>query len=99
MEREEQTDTEAEHDLSEYFEASRHTFLVFAEDFDVVVNEADEAQPQGGDEHGYDVDVVEFGKEEGWNHNGGEDKQAAHSGGAFLFFLSLEAEVADGLAY
>ena len=69
-----------------------------AEDLDVVVQPADQPQPDGRDDHQLDVDVVEPSEEQDRDEDRQQDDDAAHRGGAAFLELSLEPEVADVLA-
>ena len=99
MEREEQTHTQSQHNLTEDFELAGHAGFVLLEDLDIIVDESNQPQPHGGDQHGDDVDVVQLCQQQGGDDNGRKDDETAHGGGALLLFLPFEAEIADGLAY
>ena len=98
MEGKEKPHSETQHHLTKDFEASGHASLVFLEDFYVIIDKADNAQPHGGNEHGDDIYVVQLGKEKRGDDNGGKDEQTAHGGSALFLFLAFESEVADRLA-
>ncbi len=58
------------------------------EDFDVVVNEADGAHNEDGEEEELDVDVVGSCEEEHSDEAGADDHESAHRGCfAFAFFF------------
>lgn len=69
-----------------------------AEDLDVVVQAADESEPERRDEHQLDVDVVELAHQQRGNQDGQQDEDAAHGRGAALLELSFEPQVANLLA-
>ena len=55
---------DAHADLADDLEASRESFFVFLEDLDVVVDEADGAQPHRDEQHHLGVDVGQVGKQQ-----------------------------------
>ena len=69
-----------------------------AEDLDVVVQTADQPQPDGRDQHQPDVDVAQVADEQHRDQDGDEDDDATHRGGTLLLQLALQPEVADLLA-
>ena len=85
--------------MADDLEFPRQALLVFHEDLDVVVDEADAAEQHGHEEHALDVDVGEVGQEQGRNEDGTQDDDAAHGRGALLLHLAFESEVADDFAY
>ena len=60
------------------FEASRQAFLVAAEDFDVVVHAAEEAEPERRDNHQYEVDVAHTAQQQHGHEYGYDDDYATH---------------------
>ena len=95
---ERQADNQPEAHLGDDLEAPVQPLLVFLEDLDIVVCKAQCAQPDGGDEHKDQVDVVQPGEEEQGDDDGDDDDDAAHRGCAFLAQLTLKAQLADGFA-
>ena len=91
-------DDDAQPDLAHDLKAALEPLLVVAEDLDVVVQPADQPQPDGRDDHQLDVDVVEPSEEQDRDEDRQQDDDAAHRGGAAFLELSLEPEVADVLA-
>lgn len=69
--------------------------FVVAEDFDVVVQKADQPQPDRRNQHQLDIDVVELSEKQYGDENGQQDDYAAHRGRAFLLELSFEPQIAD----
>ena len=69
-----------------------------AEDLDVVVQPADEPQPDGRNQHQLNVYVVELPEEEHRNQNGHKDDHTAHRRGSLFLELSLKPQIADLLA-
>ena len=64
----------------------------------VVVEEADAAHPGGGHQHQDHVDVGQVAEQQAWDEDAEYYDEAAHGGGADLFHLPFEAEVAHHLA-
>jgi len=50
----------AQHELSNEFGCGLHAFFVFFEDFDVIIDAADYAHPNGAHDHQNHIDVAEF---------------------------------------
>ena len=75
---------ETDADLSHNLVFTLQSFLVLAENLDVVVHETEESEPYGGDEHQDEVDVAHAAKQQGRNQDGNDDDDAAHGGNAFL---------------
>ncbi len=65
---------------------------------EVVVEEPYETEPHCGEHHQEHVHVGELAHEETGHHDSGNDDYATHGGGACLFELTFEVEVAHNLA-
>ncbi len=89
------TDDDAQPHLADDLEAAFEALLVFAEYFDVVVGEAQQAEPHGGYDHELDIDVAQVAEEYDRHEHRAQDDHAAHRRGAAFFHLALQAEVAD----
>ena len=85
----------AQADLSHDLETPFEPLFVVAEDFDVVVQKADQPQPDRRNQHQLDIDVVELSEKQYGDENGQQDDYAAHRGRAFLLELSFEPQIAD----
>ena len=92
-------DDDAHADLADDLEAACESFFVFLEDLDVVVDEADGAQPHRYEQHHLGVDVGQVGKQQRRNQDGREDDEAAHGRGALLVHLAFQPEVAHDFTY
>ena len=92
------SDDDAEAHLPHDLETALQPLLPVAENLDVVVQTADQAEPDRRHEQQLDVDVVQLAEEQHRDQDGDEDDDAAHRGGAAFLELSLEPEVADVLA-
>lgn len=91
-------DDQSETDLSDDLETPLEPLLVVPEDLDVVVQPADEPEPQGRADHQLDVNVVEPPEQKDRHEYGHEDDDAAHRRRAPFLELPFESEVADLLA-
>ena len=91
-------DDDADAHLSHDLELAFEPLLVVAEDLDVVVQEAQQPQPDGRNDHQLNVDVVQPAEQQHGNQHGQKDHHAAHGGRAPFLELAFEAEVADLLA-
>lgn len=92
------SDDDAEPHLSHDLETALQPLLPVAENLDVVVQSADQTEPDGRHEQQLDVDVVQLADEQHRDQDGDENDHAAHRGRAFLLQLALKPEVADVLA-
>ena len=95
---ERQADNQPETHLGDDLEASVQPLFILLEDLDIVVCKAQCAQPDGGDEHKDQVDVVQPGEEEQGDDDGDDDDDAAHRRCTFLAQLTFETQFADGFA-
>ena len=91
-------DDDAETHLPDDLEAPLESLLVVAENLDIVVQTADEAEPEGRHQHQQHVDVVQPAEEEHGHQHGQQDNDAAHRGGAAFLELAFETEIANLLA-
>ena len=92
------SDDDAEAHLPHDLETALQPLLPVAENLDVVVQTADQAEPDRRHEQQLDVDVVQLAEEQHRDQDGDENDHAAHRGRAFLLQLALKPEVADLLA-
>jgi len=99
MEREQEAYAQTQHHLPEHLELSGHARFVFLEHFDIVVDEAYQAQPKSGDKHCDHIDIVQLGQQQCGQHYGCQYQQPSHGGGALFFFLSFKTKAANRLAY
>ena len=74
------------------------TLLILLEDFDVVVRKAEPAEPERGNDHQDDVDIVEPAEEQRRDQDSREDDQPAHRGGALLGEHALDGVGSHGIA-
>ena len=66
----------------------RNPSLFFLEYLDVIIQESDQTQPDGGHQHQNDIDVGEIGKKQNRDHDGGQDNDPTHGGGS-LFLMPV----------
>ena len=91
-------DDDTQPDLSHDLEAPLEALLAVAKHLDVVVQSADQPQPDGRDQHQLHVNVVQLAQQQRRDEDGDEDDHAAHRRRAPLLELPLEPQVADLLA-
>ena len=90
---------QAETYLADNLEFAAHAVLVVALHLEVVVGEAQSAEPHGGHQHQNHVDVGEVAHQQAGEHRGHYYYDATHGGGAGFLHLPLEVEVAHNLSY
>ena len=85
--------------LSGNFVFTFQSFFVVELELAVIVEETDDSHPEGGHYHQNHIDIPEIAHQQARNQYGEYYYQAAHGGSAGLLHLSLQSEIADGLAY
>src|SRR5262245_52758984 len=85
--------------LSEHFELPMQTFFIFFEDFDVIVKETDQAQPNRSDQHDDDVHIVQLGQQQRWNNDRGDHDHSSHRGSSLFLLFTGQTQITDGLSY
>src|SRR5690606_36885472 len=91
--------TTAKPDLAEHFESSGKSLLVLLENLDVVVKKSNQTEPYGGNDQQQDIYVFKLGKEQRGHQDCRNNNETSHRGCAFLFHLSLQAQVAYFLTH
>ena len=94
-----ESDNQPETHLTDNLEFAAHAVLVVAGDFKVVVGETETPEPHGGHKHQNHVDVAQVAHQQAGHERRHYDDYAAHSGGACLFHLPLQPEIAHDFAY
>ena len=89
---------ESQDDLSHDLVFAGHSLLVLAEDLDVVVREAETAQPYQSDQQQLDIHVGQVSEQQHRDEYRTEDEYPAHRGSAFLGQLPFQTQVADLLS-
>ena len=92
------TYNDTQHNLSHELGLFRNAVLVVFYALDVVIGETEGTEPQGGEDHQQDVNVVELVEQQHRYQQGYDDKDATHLGRVRLILLSGKAEVALLLA-
>ena len=95
---ERQAHNESNADLTYNLVLALQTVLVLAENLDIVVEEAEEAQPDGGADHQQQVDVAHAAQQQHGHKDADGDDDATHCGHTDLLFAEgIDALVAGCL--
>ena len=92
------TDDQSEADLPDDLVPAAEPFLVLAKHLDVVVQETDQSEPDGRNDHQPRINVGQVAEQQRRDQNRNQDNNAAHRRRSAFLQLSFEAEVADLLA-
>ena len=92
------TDDQSETDLPDDLVPAAEPFLVLAKHLDVVVQETDQSEPDGRNDHQPRINVGQVAEQQRRDQNRNQDNNAAHRRRSAFLQLSFEAEVAHLLA-
>jgi hypothetical protein len=95
---EEDAEKDAEQDLAHELLATDQSLGLALDDLQVVVEEAEDAHPDRGQQQEVDVGIPQIGPEQRRDHRGGQDDEPAHRRRAGFRAVPLGALLADHLA-
>ncbi len=75
--------------LTHNLEPTCKSILIFPKYFDIIIQKAYSAQPNGSNQQKNDVNIIDIGKKQSRNDDTGHDHQSAHGWGTFFLLLTF----------
>jgi len=79
--------------LADHLEAPFETVLVFTKHLNVIIQKADQPQPDGRNDHQPDIHVGQVAEQQNRNQDRGQNNQSAHRRGSPFLELAFEPQV------
>ena len=90
-----QSDNDTKPHLADNLKTAIQSLFIFAKNFDVIIQEADQAKPHGRDDHQQHIDVGQISEQQDRNQDRSQNNDTTHGRGSTFLELSFQPQVTN----